>query len=245
MNVSTHNIAASESYRQASFAPGEMSLDISFLKHESCLALEQMEIRRTYSSGDSLFWEDDKIDYYYFINSGHLKRYKLLPNGRSQIISFMIPGDFLIFPERDVFACTAEAMTELTVTAYPQYKFDKLLGIDKGLRELTFQAITCELSQSQRQILLLGRMAAGERVSSFLYDYLKCNMESSEKIIAGAKIRLPMTRAEIADYLGLTIETVSRIFSKLRKDGIIELPKPNLVYVCKPESLRTGKIVQE
>ncbi len=240
MNISTQNITRTDTYPRDKTLAGAW-LDMSSLSRETSQALELMEIQRSYSSGDALFWEDDKIDYYYFINQGHLKRYKLLPNGRSQIISFMVPGDFLIFPERDVFACTAEAMTKMVVTAYPQFKFDKLLGTDTGLRELTFQAITCELSQSQRQILLLGRMAAGERVANFLYDYLKYNMNKSESVMSGSKIELPMTRAEIADYLGLTIETVSRVFSKLRKEGVIDLPKPNQVYICKPERLHTGK----
>ena len=197
----------------------------------SCAQMRDMASSKKIHAGETLFWEDDTIEYAYFLTDGTMKAYKLLPNGRSQIVRFITVGEIIAATGFEAHTYTVEALGDCTVLQLPKKSFDKLLAKDPILMKSVTNKLALELQQVQKQNLLLGRMPATERVSTFLLDIAERQNPDRSEIESGFIIRLPMARADIADYLGLTIETVSRAFSKFRRDGLIDLPRPNLVHL--------------
>ena len=196
---------------------------------ESCTEMRDMASSKNVRAGETLFWEDDLTEYAYFLTDGTMKAYKLLPNGRSQIVRFIAVEEIIASTCFDTHTYSTEALGDCTVLQLPKKRFDKLLSKDPVLIKSVASKLALELQQTQKQILLLGRMPAVERVSSFLLDIAERQNSQNEEFEPGFVIELPMARNDIADYLGLTIETVSRAFSKFRRDGLIDLPRPNLV----------------
>jgi CRP/FNR family transcriptional regulator len=197
----------------------------------SCRILRDIATSKSVKPGETLFWEDDPTLYVYLLTDGTVKAYKLLPNGRSQIVRFVVGGEILASTFFDSHNCTAEALCQSTVLQLPRTQFDQVLAQDTGMFRSVTAKITSELQFAQKQVLLLGRMPAIERVSNFLLDFAMRQSPEEIDFEPGFIFELPMTRADIADYLGLTIETVSRVFSKFRRDGLIDLPRPNLVLL--------------
>lgn len=202
-----------------------------------CLCeLQKFAIRKIYEPGQALFWEGDRSEFVYKLLHGAIKGYKLLSNGRSQIARFAIGGDLLGHPAFDSYVYTAEALSRCEVLQFPRRRFELTAEQDPQLRKALGALLAQELHETQKQVLLLGRMAAMERVSQFLVDFAeRAGGPIRPDAEGGAQlVELPMTRADIADYLGLTIETVSRIFSRFRRGGLIELPKPNVIRFRDP-----------
>ncbi len=204
---------------------------------ESCRQLRELSSKKTLKAGETLFWEDDPADYVYFATQGTIKAYKLLPNGRSQIIRFIAAGEIMASSCLHTHSYSAEALGDCTVRMVSRKRLDKILANDPELMRSLTQKLSEEMQKMQKQILLLGRMPAIERVSNFLLDFAgrqkpeNAEFEADFIIEPPMIIELPMARTDIADYLGLTIETVSRAFSKFRRDGLIDLPRPNLVLL--------------
>ena len=165
------------------------------------------------------FHEDDPATEVFTVIRGMLKLSKLLPDGRRQITGFLSPGDYLglAFAERYVYS--AEAVTPVRVCRFPRSAFLGLLDQFPALEKALLGRAATELAAAQQQMLLLGRKTARERVASF-FSQLAERQGADE----GAVVDLPMTRTDIADHLGLTIETVSRSIASLRKAGLIALP---------------------
>jgi CRP/FNR family transcriptional regulator, anaerobic regulatory protein len=170
-------------------------------------------------AGEALFYEDDPATEVFTVTRGMLKLSKLLPDGRRQITGFLTPGDYLglAFAERYVYS--AEAVTPVRICRFPRSAFLGLLEQFPALEKALFGRAATELAAAQQQMLLLGCKTARERVASFLLQLAE--RQGAEE---GAVVDLPMTRTDIADYLGVTIETVSRTLSSLRKAGLIALP---------------------
>ncbi|MCF6199027.1 MAG: cyclic nucleotide-binding domain-containing protein [Hyphomicrobiaceae bacterium] len=198
---------------------------------QSCRQLREAASKKTLSAGETLFWEDDPADYVYFAKQGTIKAYKLLPNGRSQIIRFVVAGEVMASSCLHTHSYSAEALGDCTVLMVSRKRLEKILATDPELMKSLTQKLSEEMQKMQKQILLLGRMPAIERVSNFLLDIAVRQKPENTEFEPGFLIELPMARTDIADYLGLTIETVSRAFSKFRRDGLIDLPRPNLVLL--------------
>lgn len=170
--------------------------------------------------GKTLFAEGDDADTVFEIVQGILKLYKLLPDGRRQIMGFVSTDKLIGFSDEDTYEYTAEALTEVRLCRYSRAQFDRLLDEVPGFARRVLSARSRDLNSAQDQMLLLGRKTAMERIATFLL-----NLGKMQQRTGGALLHLPMTRADIADYLGLTIETVSRTLTKLKHDGIIDLPE--------------------
>lgn len=170
-------------------------------------------------AGESLFYEDDPAAEVFTVISGMLKLSKLLPDGRRQITGFLTPGDYLglAFAERYVYS--AEAVTPVRICRFPRPAFLGLLEQFPALEKALLGRAATELAAAQQQMLLLRRKTARERVASFLLQ-----LAERQGADEGTVVDLPMTRTDIADFLGLTIETVSRNVASLRKAGLIALP---------------------
>jgi CRP/FNR family transcriptional regulator, anaerobic regulatory protein len=164
--------------------------------------------------------EGDDADCFFNVTSGAVKLYKLLPDGRQQIVGFLFPGDFIGLAVRDTYAYSVETIGPTTACRFERRKFEALLERfpDMGFR--LRERASDELAIAQEQMLSLGRKSAKERVASFL---IQLSSRAGRLGLPTNPIQLPMTRADIADYLGLTIETVSRTMTRLKTDHVITL----------------------
>lgn len=189
----------------------------------------EVETRRT------IFDEAEPANYVFNVTSGTVKIYKLLPDGRRQITGFLFPGDFLGLTHNEAYAYSAEALTHTRLCRFPRRKLEVLLDEVPRLEQRLLNMASHELAAAQDQMMLLGRKSARERVVSFL---LMLSDAAARHGQPSNPVPLPMSRTDIADYLGLTIETVSRTLSQLKKQELVELLNENQVQLAKPESLR-------
>jgi CRP/FNR family transcriptional regulator len=165
--------------------------------------------------GQSLFHQGDPATRVFTLTAGTLKLYRLLADGRRQVTGFMHPGDFLGISIDDEHAFSAEAVEQAQLCWFPRNRFDDFVEDHGSVERELYRMAAHELAAAQRQLVLLGRKTALERLASFLLE-LAARLD-------GAVVRLPMSRSDIADYLGLTKETVSRVISALKRDRVIRL----------------------
>jgi CRP/FNR family transcriptional regulator, anaerobic regulatory protein len=172
------------------------------------------QVAESFAAGEALFWEGDEAGQIFDVVSGVLRVYKILPDGRRAIMGFIYPGDVLGVSFQNRYLFTAEAVTAVTVRPFSRGRFFARVNESPALRPQLFALLCDEMSAAQDQMVLLGRKSAEERVVSFLLCiHRKCATE--------AEIELPMSRLDMADYLGLTIETVSRMMTSLVRRGLI------------------------
>jgi CRP/FNR family transcriptional regulator len=177
-------------------------------------------------SGEALFHEGDPNPFVFNVIDGAVKLYRLLPDGRRQITGFLFQGDFLGLGGRGRANFTAEALTPLTACRFRRGEFDQLLDDLPALEHRLVAMAGDELMAAQEQIVLLGRKTARERLASFLIRLSERQIQLGG---AEGRVHLPMTRLDIADYLGLTIETVSRVLTQFKTSGLIQLLPNNEV----------------
>jgi CRP/FNR family transcriptional regulator len=178
--------------------------------------------------------EGEPAEHLFNITLGTVKVYKLLADGRQQITGFLFPGDFLGLSSDDRYAYSAEAVTPVTYCRFARKKLEQLLADFPQLEHRLLGIASNELAAAQDQMLLLGRKTALEKVASFL---LMLSRRRAKAGLAPSPVRIAMTRADIADYLGLTVETVSRVMTQLRKSGVIRLPTADEVWIAERERL--------
>lgn len=208
-----------------------------------CNALPHRELRRLadcldvrdFAPGATLASEGEPADALFNITDGVVKLFKLLPDGRRQIVGFLFRGDFLGLSVGETYGFGAEAVTEVTACRFPRKAFRKLMHDSPELESELLSRASNELRAAHDQMLLLGRKTATERVASFLADLVARSERAGGE--AGRTV-VPMTRADMADYLGLTTETVSRAMTALKTDQIIRLLPRGEMQVLRPERLR-------
>ena len=172
--------------------------------------------------------EGDPADHLFNVTDGTVKVYKLLPDGRQQITGFLFAGDFLGLSFLERYGCSAEAVTRVRCCRFPRKQFAAMLTDFPGIERRLLGIASNELAAAQDHMVLLGRKTARERVSTFL---LMLSRRAARSGGTADPVILPMTRTDIADYLGLTVETVSRTFTQLKKDGFIELREAGVVHL--------------
>ncbi len=207
-----------------------------------CAALDPAELAElakvmteaTLPPGGVLFHEGAPADYVMNVTDGAVKLFKLLGDGRRQILGFRFAGDFIGLAAGADYSYSAESLTEAKLCRFPRRKLDavreRFPQLDRRLLSLSID----ELTAAQEQLLLLGRKTAEERLVSFLILLSQGQVRRGQ---TADPVVLPMTRSDIADYLGLTIETVSRTFSALKKKGLIELQDTTHIYLVDRERL--------
>ena len=164
------------------------------------------------------------------LRGGMIKVSHTLTDGRQQIVDFLTTGDVLIQHVADgKVSVTVEATTDVDACEVDLADLEALCTVSPELGQSMLGAVLCEIGRKNHQVMMLGRKRADERVASFLLDF---SDRAARRGAASDRISLPMSRAEIADYLSLTTETVSRAFSLLRAEGIVRLPKPHQVVIC-------------
>lgn len=178
--------------------------------------------------GRVLFDEGDKRRFVYIVVAGVMRLVKLLTNGRRQITGFLFPGDHLGMAAHNTYSCIAEAVTEVHLCRFRTAKLEALIDDLPDLGRRLFGRVYDELAAAQGQITLLGRKNSTEKLTSFLLLMSERNVKRG---LPPSPVTLPMHRADIADYLGLTKETVSRTFSQLKEEGILSLPSDYTVVL--------------
>ena len=186
--------------------------------------LDEIKSYRDYGAGAEIMGAGEGYDFVASIVSGVVKLLKTMPDGRTQMIGLLFPSDFVGHVMRDAAEYDAIAATDVRLCVFRRAPFEKMLKETPRLEHRLLQMTLDELDAAREWLLLLGRKTAREKVASLLL------MLAQRKHDLGAgcsgrrdSVELPLTRAEIADYLGLTLETVSRQMSALKKDGVIGL----------------------
>lgn len=169
-----------------------------------------------------------------------MKIYKLLGDGRRQVTGFLFAGDFLGLIHNEAYAYSAEALAPTKLCRFPRRKLEALLDEMPNLEQRLLVMASHELAAAQDQMMLLGRKSARERVVSFILmlSNSAARRGAARRGRPGDPVLLPMSRSDIADYLGLTVETVSRTFTRLKKQGLIELLDEKRIRLAKRQALR-------
>jgi CRP/FNR family transcriptional regulator len=190
------------------------------------------------SAGATFIEEGAPVNSCYSINEGHVRLFKSLPDGRRQIIGFANSGHFLgLGPTESAFS--AEAMDTIKVCRFNRVAllaaFKEFPALEHRLLEVTMH----ELAIAQQQMLLLGRKTSVERVATFLLAWAERQNICAPGALPKPQsvLTLPLSRMDLADYLGLTIETVSRSLSQLKRDGLIGIPNIHDIVLVRPQAL--------
>ncbi len=182
-----------------------------------------------------LFVESEPAVCHYTIVSGVLSISKLVGDGRRQITGFLFPGDFVGIAVRDHYSCTAQAVTSAELCRMPHEPFMSLTTEFPELKHRLLDVVSNELGEAQYHMLMLGQKNAEERVASFL---LHLSRRAPLRGESTNPVELPMSRGDIGDYLGLTLETVSRTFAALRDKGLIGFTDSRWARLIAPGSLQ-------
>jgi CRP/FNR family transcriptional regulator, nitrogen fixation regulation protein len=178
--------------------------------------IELMGALVPFARNSEIYGENEPADYLYKVVSGTVRTYKVLVDGRRQIGGFYLPGDMFGLETGDEHTFSAEAITDCKVIVIKRSSLVALATRDNDVTRRMWELTARELQRTQDHILVLIK-SAQERVAGFL-------LEMSDRASDGGAVELPMSRQDIADYLGLTIETVSRTLTQLEKSATIELP---------------------
>jgi CRP/FNR family nitrogen fixation transcriptional regulator len=185
---------------------------------------------QSFAKDEEIFAEGDKAAYVYKVLSGVVRTSKLLSDGRRQIDAFHLAGDIFGIEAGDEYRFCAESVGNCVVVAYRRSHLAALTGSDAQLGQDMTMGMMRSLVRAQNHMLLLGRKSALEKIATFLLDM-------AERTADDSTLDLPMSRTDIADHLGLTIETVSRSFTQLERQGIIGLPSARRIVLSNRAAL--------
>jgi CRP/FNR family nitrogen fixation transcriptional regulator len=189
--------------------------------------------RQHFTRNETIFNQDDPADQVYRIVSGTVRLCRYMPDGRRYIVDFLVPGDLMGFVESPDLPASAEAVTETTLIACPRICFDRLSRENEGVRRQLLCHLSANLLTAQQHMFVLGCQKAKERVASFLL-----RLADRIDLACGDRLDLQMSRQDIADHLGLTIETISRMITALRTEGAILIPNTQQIVLRDMTALR-------
>ncbi len=198
--------------------------------------LSAIAVETDVAAGQTFVDEGEPAKGFVNVIAGTAKLFKTLPDGRRQITGFVGPGQFLGLAVSDTYAFSAEATEHVRYCRFPRAALHTLLHDFPLMKKLLLEVASNELVAAQEQMLLLGRKTARERLASFLLAQSHQGMPRGH---SRQRFTLPMTRVDIADYLGLTIETVSRTLTRLRAEGLIDIVSPSAIVICDPAALES------
>lgn len=194
------------------------------------VALERIGARRSFARNEEIYAERDTSDGWYKVIAGTVRICKLLADGRRHIAEFCFAGDCFGFDILGERTFSAEAIGDVVVMRYPRPATERLLdGNPQFARRLCDMTLR-DLAHAQNRTLQLGKMTALERVANFL-------LEVAERRDSRRVVDVPMSRSDIADYLGLTIETVCRVLSGFKRDGAIAISTPHRIELSDRDAL--------
>jgi CRP/FNR family transcriptional regulator, nitrogen fixation regulation protein len=194
-------------------------------------AIEVMGVRKWFNHNAEIYMEKEPADYFYKVVSGTVRTYKVVVDGRRQIGAFYLPGDIFGLEAGAQHLLSAEAIVDAEVLAIKRNVLISLAARDNAVARELWMLTASELQRTQKHMLLLSKTAP-ERVASFL-------LEMAERVQSSDEIQLSMSRQDVADYLGLTSETISRMLTRFEKSAAIALP------TCKRIVLRDRPVLKQ
>jgi CRP/FNR family transcriptional regulator, anaerobic regulatory protein len=208
-------------------------------RHNVCAAVRSSELDRltamrtaqTVAPGMTFVDEGEPALHVFTVTSGVVKLFKLMSDGRRQIVGFLVAGDVFGFVPGEKYTVSAEAVSPVGLCRFPRRQLERAFTEFPGVERQLLGVITRELAAAQDQMLLLGRKTAHERLASFLLS-LSRRQDNED-----GSVDLPMTRTDIADYLGLTMETVSRVFTVLKGSGCIAAAGSGTIHILDADAL--------
>ncbi len=193
------------------------------------------KIGRVMSPKMPLFHQGDEATHFYKVNSGVVMTFRLLADSQRQITGFCTAGDFLGLSSDDTHHDTAITVATSNVVSLTMAD----VRADVELQRELFNQTCSQLEDAQNMMMTLSKKSAGEKVAAFLVMLAKRQKRQSAEESQELDINLPMSRLDIADYLGLTIETVSRRLTDLKCKGVIKLPSRHTAHICQLGQLET------
>ena len=211
------------------------------LTEEQLISLSKHTSRKIKIPGTELIRDSEPITTYANVVSGVVKLSKLLEDGRQQIVGLQYAPDFLGRPLSAESLVAAEAATNVELCAFPKSVLERLMAESPELEHKLLEQSLKELDEAREWMVTLGRKNAQEKIASFLY-MIAAHMDPEADLEEDREMTfdLPLSRADIADFLGLTIETVSRQLTKLRKSGVVSIE--NLRQVTVPSLDRLNEV---
>ena len=185
----------------------------------------------SYRKDEEIYGEDEPAEYVYQVIRGAVRTYKLLSDGRRQIGAFLLPGDVFGLESGMTHRLAAEAIIDTTVRLVKRRSLEQAAGIDVQVARKLWTMTAGDLRHAENHMLLLGRKNAMERVANFL-------LEMDRRLAVTGMMALPMCRRDIGDYLGLTLETVSRALSQLHGEGVLGFSGARQIVLRNRQRLR-------
>lgn len=207
------------------------------LEPEQLVSLAKTSFKHRAQNGTELVGDAEEIDSYANVLAGVVKLTKTLPDGRQQIVGLQFAPDFLGRPFKVESQITAEAATDVSLCAFPRAALERMIKSSPELEHRLYQQTLRELDEARSWMLALGRKTASDKVASLLLMIARHIDPMANPDREFAAFDLPLARADIADFLGLTIETVSRQLTRLRADGVIQIEHNRHVIVPKLKRL--------
>lgn len=214
----------SHSSRQASCAPRSVPKTSA-----ADGSIDQFGTLMRYERNSEIFGEDEPSEYFYKVVTGAVRSYRILADGRRQICDFYLPGDVFGLGAAEAHPYSAEAIGDTKALVFKRSAIVALASRDREVAGHLLALTSQELHRTQKHVMLLVKNAQ-ERVADFLLDLMR-------RVPAADEVNLPMSRLDIADYLGLTIETVSRTLTRLRNSATISLSTSRQVRICNRATL--------
>lgn len=190
--------------------------------------MQRLGTRMSYAKDEEIFAQDEEADLVHLVVAGAVRTTRLLSDGRRQVGGFYYPGDLIGLETGPAHRFSAEAISDSTVLVVRRTAIKAFAG-DGQLDRAVWEATRRELERAQDHLLVLGRKTACEKVASFLM-----NLAQREPV---ERVSLPMSRQDVADYLGLTIETVSRMLTQLQGAAVVEFDGCRMFRVKRWEAL--------
>ncbi|WP_370402309.1 transcriptional regulator FnrL [Sulfitobacter sp. JB4-11] len=187
---------------------------------DELLLLEGMKSYRSYKAGDTILWRGEPLEFVASVVDGVASLSKTLEDGRTQMVGLLLPSDFIGRPGRSQIEFDVTATSDLTLCCFDRAPFERLVEETPHVAQRLMELALDELDAARDWMLLLGRKTAREKIATFVE--MLARRSRSEASNSQVVSKLPMTRDQIANYLGLTLETVSRQFNSLKKEGIID-----------------------
>lgn len=199
---------------------------------EELARLEEMKYYRNFEAGQTIVWSDDKMDFVGSVVSGVATLSQAMEDGRTQMVGLLLPSDFVGRPGREGAAYDVTATTDVVMCCFRKKPFEKLMSETPHIAHRLLEMTLDELDAAREWMLVLGRKTAREKIASLLAIIARRDPLPGMSLGGeDAAFDLPLTREAMADYLGLTLETVSRQMSALKRDGVIVLEGKRHVVV--------------
>jgi len=194
--------------------------------------LDSIKYYKSYKAGQAIVWSGDEMDFVASVVTGVATLTQTMEDGRTQMVGLLLPSDFIGRPGRPIASYDVTATTDLTMCCFRRRPFEEMLVDTPHIGQRLLEMTLDELDAAREWMLLLGRKTAREKIASLLSIIMRRDASLMLKVGEGPLVfDLPLTREAMADYLGLTLETVSRQISALRRDGVIALEGKRRIIV--------------